>query len=164
MAFPKVYGQLLQQSFQKEQFKISCTCKLSENLIFLNAMKEKGIKYPVTAYVCAENEKNPETATIININIYDLSKEYDSNIIVNYIFEERFLFDYENNILTNNIPCKSMSFMGVKAYEYEFSQYDLPTKAIVFIINRKAFLLQAGSRHNLEEKFKLLTSSFTITK
>jgi hypothetical protein len=52
--------------------------------------------------------------------------------------------------------------LGVRAIEYSFSQQGLPTKALVFLKGKKSYLIQVGTRHNLESKYLSLKSGFNV--
>ncbi len=141
------------QTFPKEGFKIKCKCELYENLVFKKMAKQQGIKNIVNAYVCAENKDNPNIGAIYNINIYKVSM--NENIWLN---------QYANDLKKVHFDYSFTKFQGARAIEYEFSQFGLSTKAIVFLKDEKSYLIQVATRKNLVSKFNNFKSSFYITK
>jgi len=149
------------QTFNSAGFKINCNCKLFDNVVFINMAKEQGINNIIGAYTCAENEDNPDIAVITNINIYDLSENYKGFQSDSYAhFEKTFLEQYADDLKQANIAFKKTEYLGVAALEYTFDQMSLPTKAIVFLKDKKSYLIQVGSRNNLNTKYNLLKNSF----
>ena len=146
------------QTFAKEQFSISSPCKLTRNEQFIKMVKERGGNNILNAFVCAENESNFETAALININIYDLSAKYKSTPKAK--FETNYLDTYKADLSKAGYSFKATTLNGLNAIEYEFDQNGLPTKAIMFIYNKKSYLLQIGTRKNLALKFNNLKKSF----
>jgi hypothetical protein len=151
------------QVFAKDKFKISCPCKLYINEVFMEMVKEQGMEYPVTSYVCTENDESYDLGVINHINIYDLASEYKGIPVAQHnYFESKYLETYEEGLSQADITYKHITFKGVRAVEYEFSQNGLPTKAIMFIKNQKSYLLQVATRKSLALKFHSFKSSFTI--
>lgn len=149
------------QVLTKDKFKISCPCKLYTNEVFIEMAKEQGMKYPISAYACAENEESYENGTINNIIIYDLASEYKAIPVSGYtLFESKYLKTYKDNLRQANIIYNELTFSGVNAIEYEFHQNGLPTKAIIFVKNKKSYLLQVTTRGELSSKFNRFKSSF----
>ena len=64
------------QSFPSAGFKVKCGCILKVNTVFIQAAKQQGMNNIAAAYICAENEDDPQTGVIVNINIYDESARY----------------------------------------------------------------------------------------
>ncbi len=148
------------QTFSSAGFKVKCPCTLKVNSTFIQMMKGQN-KTVVGAYVCAENEDNPEYGVINNINIYDESSSYVKIPSNGYAyFEKKYLEQYASQLAANGMTYKYVTFKGVTALEYSFDQMDLPTKAIMFLRNKKSYLIQVGARQNLETKFSSLKSSF----
>jgi hypothetical protein len=159
----RLFGQNTYQTFPSAGFKVKCGCKLYVNKLFIEMAKQQGINNILAAYICAENEVNRETGTAININVYD-DKESYSNISAEHhaYFEKKCLEAYVNNLENAGINHYYTTFQGVRAVEYNFMQYDLPTKAIMFYKNKKSYLLQVGTRDNLTTKFNALKTSFVL--
>lgn len=155
-----LFGQDNYQSFRTAGFKVKCPCTLKVNSTFIQMVKAQG-KSVIGAYVCAENEDNPEYGVINNINIYDETASYDKISPSNYAyFEKKYLEEYASQLAANGMTYKYVTYKGVTALEYTFDQMGLPTKAIMFLKNKKSYLLQVGSRYNLITKFNSLKSSF----
>jgi hypothetical protein len=161
LAIIKTNGQL-QQTFQKDKFKISCPCKLYAKNLHLKSLDNINLNYPKTSYVCLANENSYDLETNYTIIVYDLSQEYTEKYIDNYYFEERFLFGFENKFVGNLTTCYAKSFHDAKAIQYVVSYVSWPSKALVFILNKKAYILQVGSRDKLDQKFQAFTSSFSV--
>jgi len=115
------------------------------------------------AYICAENENDPNTGVIININIYDESASFVNLSPNEYsYFTKTYLTSYANNLKTAGMTYKYIDYQGVSALEYDFYQEDIPTKAIVFLKNKKSYLVQVATRKNLQSKFNMVKFSFEL--
>jgi len=158
-----IYGQETYQIFTTAGFKIKCGCKLYLNKTFIQMAKQQGMNNIIAAYICAENEDDPDISVIYNINIYDESKSFKNIQPSMYaLFEKKYLEQYVTNLKSAGISYSYTTFQGVSAVEYTFDQYGLPTKAIIFLKNKRSYLIQAGTRKNLSSKYNLLKTSFVI--
>ena len=159
----KIYGQEIYQTFSIAGFNVKCNCKLYENKTFISMAKQQGVVDILAAYVCSENEENPENGVVNNINIYDESKSYKKIQPTEYaMFEKSYLEQYATNLKNASFRYMFTNFQGVPAIEYTFDQEGLPTKAIFFLKNKKSYLLQVGTRMDLQLKYNSLKSSFHI--
>lgn len=157
-----VFGQNEYQTFPSAGFKVKCGCKLYVNTTFIQMSKNQGVDNIIAAYVCAENEENPNTGVINNINIYDVSLYYKGIGQGGYArLEKQYFDDYATGLKGAGINYKYTTYQGVRAMEYIFDA-GIPTKAIMFLKNKKSYLIQVGTRHNLESKFNLIKSSFVL--
>jgi hypothetical protein len=151
------------QTFASAGFKIKCACNLYINSTFIKLANQTGSKDIIAAYICAENEDSPELGIIYNINIYNESKSYAKIPPARYAyFEKKYLEAYAANLSNAGIPFSYTIYQGVTALEYSFDQQGLPTKAIMFLKNKKSYLLQVGTRNGLTTKFNLLKTSFVL--
>lgn len=151
------------QTFTPGGFKVKCNCKLKENTIFIDMAKKRGEKGIIGAFVCAENEDNPDIGVIVNINVYDVSSNYESIPVTDHRkFETKYLSAYEQNLSNSGTTYSYITYKGASALEYSFDQMGLPTKAIMFLKNKKSYLLQVATRKELERKFIDLKNSFDI--
>ncbi len=158
-----IYGQETYQTFTNAGFKVKCGCKLYVNTTFISMAKQQGANNILAAYICAENEDNPDIGVINNINIYDESKSYKNIQPSGYAtFEKKYLEQYATNLKNAGISYTYTTYQGVSAIEYTFDQQGLPTKAIIFLKNKKSYLLQVGTRKSLTTKYNLLKTSFVI--
>ena len=158
-----VYGQDNYQSFTTAGFKVKCGCNLYINTTFIEMAKQQGFNNIKSAYICAENEDNPNIGVINNINIYDQSESYRDIQPSNYpSFEKTQLEQYASNLKNASMSYSYTTYQGVSAIEYTFEQQGLPTKAIIFFKNKNSYLLQVGTRNSLTIKYNLLKSSFVI--
>lgn len=149
------------QIFEKDNFLITCNCKLKQNTLAIKMAKEQGVKYPFSSYVCSENKNSYETGVICNINVTDMTSDYSSIPESKYsYFTNKYLKSYIGSLEANNISYTEGEFNGVKTVEYTFSQMELPTKAVIFVKDKKSYLLQIGTRKNLSKKFSDLKTSF----
>lgn len=149
------------QTFSNDNFKINCDCKLFRNEVFIQSIKKQGIKYPVSAYVCAADEEDFKKGMIININIFDHTSDYQKLSNKNHsVYDANLLKVYKDKLVNSGISIKETIFKGVPAIEYSFLQMDMPTKAIYFIRNKKSYLLQASTRTDLNSKFYSLKTTF----
>ncbi len=157
----KINAQASYQIFENAGFKVKSNCPFTKNTTFMQMAKEQGMDNVLAAYVCGENTEDPQIGIIRNINIYDESANYRNLEPPEYsTFEEGYLKQYVNNLDDAGITYKVTTYLGVKAIEYSFSQQGLPTKAIVFLKDKKSFLLQVGTRKNLTSIFDSLKSGF----
>jgi hypothetical protein len=151
------------QLLSNGNFKVKCGCELRVNSLFIQMAKQSGSNNIVAAYICAENENTPEIGVVNNINIYDESASYNKINPSNYTyFEKKSLDVYANNLKNAGFSYNYITYKGVAALEYSFDQQGLPTKAIFFLKNKKSYLIQAGTRANLNSKFNLLKYSFEL--
>lgn len=158
-----IYGQETNQSFPNAGFKVKCECKLYVNTTFISMAKQQGVNDILAAYICALNEDNPDLGVIHNINIYDESKSYTSIQPSGYTtFEKKYLEQYATNLKNAGINYTYTTYQGVSSIEYTFDQQGLPTKAIIFLKNKKSYLLQVGTRKSLQTKYNSLKTSFVI--
>jgi hypothetical protein len=158
-----IYGQETYQSFPNAGFKVKCGCKLYVNTTFISMAKQQGVNNILAAYICAENEDNLDLGVIHNINIYDESKSYKNIQPSGYAtFEKKYLEQYATNLKNAKINYIYTTYQGVSAIEYTFDQQGLPTKAIIFLKNKKSYLLQVGTRKSLTTKYNSLKTSFVI--
>ena len=160
-----VYGQEPYQTFSTARFKVKCGCKLYVNSTFIQMAKQQGANNIIAAYICAENQDDPDTGVIYNVNILNESNGYKDIQPPNYsLFEKDFLQQYANNLANSGISYRYRysTFQGITSLEYTFDQQGIPTKAVLFLKNKKSYFLQAGTRTNLTTKFNLIKSSFVI--
>ncbi len=161
--FVNIYGQDTYQTFTIAGFKVKSDCKLNVNSTFVQMAKQQGIKNVLAAYFCAENENNPNIGVINNINIYDESNNYNKIQPSGYAsFERKYLEQYATNLKSAEISFSYTTYQEVAAIEYTFNQQGLPTQAIIFLKNKKSYLLQVGTRKDLLAKYNSLKSSFSI--
>lgn len=158
-----IFGQETYQTFTTAGFKVKCGCKLYVNTTFIQMAKQQGMNNIIAAYICAENEDNPDSGVVNNINIYDESKSYKNIQTSGYAtFEKNYLEQYATGLKSAGFSYSYTIFQGVSAIEYTFDQLGLPTKAITFLKNKKSYLLQVGTRKNLYIKYNALKKSFVI--
>ena len=156
-----VYAQENYQYFKTAGFKVKCGCSLYVNNTFIQMAKQQGTIDIIGAYICAENKEDYNSGVIININIYDESKSYTTTRTAGYSkVEKAFLDSYAANLAASNLNYQYISYKGVNALQYSFSQNGLPTKAIVFVKNKKSYLIQLATRKNLQTKYSSLIQSF----
>jgi hypothetical protein len=158
-----ISGQDAYQSFYSTGFKVKCGCNLYLNTTFISLAKQHGMNNILAAYVCAENEDNPETGVIYNININNESQGYiNFPQSLHSYYEQKYLEKYASTLNSTGTTTRQTIYQGVPAVEYTFDQFGLPTKAIFFIKDKKSYLLQVGTRENLSGKFNSLKFSFTF--
>jgi hypothetical protein len=159
----KTDAQASYQTFYHAGFKVESNCTFTKNTTFIQMAKEQGVDNVFAAYICGENTVDPETGVIMNINIYDESANYGTLNAPDYTkFEEEYLNQYVRNLDSAGIDYRVTTYLGVRAIEYSFSQQGLPTKALVFLKGKKSYLIQVGTRHNLESKYLSLKSGFNV--
>ncbi len=149
------------QYFKSAGFKVKCGCSLYVNNTFIKMAKQQGTNDIIGAYICAENKEDYDFGVIININVYDESKSYNNTSTTgDSKIEKAFLDSYATNLSASGYKYENISFKGVNALQYTFSQNGLPTKAIVFVKNKKSYLIQLATRKNLQIKYNSLIQSF----
>jgi len=158
-----IYAQESYQTFTAEGFKVKCGCKLYSNETFIQSAKQQGMSNILAAYVCAENEDNPDIGVIININIYDQSKIYQKIQPSDYTrIDKKYLEQYAANLKKSGFEYNYSTYQGVSAIEYNFNQQGLPTKAIIFLKNKKSYLLQVATQKSLTIKYSSLKNGFVL--
>ena len=149
------------QFFYDAGFKVQCDCRLKINTPYIDAVHQQNSQKSLVAYVCAENENNPELGTIVNINIFDESSSYVNLSPTEYAYlEGTHLATYADRLKENGFDFKYVQYKSVTALEYTFDQMGVPTKSIYFIKNKKAYLLQVATRQNLITKYNSLKEFF----
>jgi hypothetical protein len=154
------------QIFQKDNFIIKCNSKLKSNTILMKMAKEQGNKYPITSYIATEYKDSYDKAVIYTVQITDITLEY-KGISANKQndFTNKYLDNYCLSLKANNMSYSKLNFIGLNSVEYSFLQNgSLPCKAIIFIKDKKAFLLQVGTRKDLSKKYANLKTSFKFIK
>lgn len=159
----KLFAQGSYQIFTSQGFKVKCECSLYENLVFIQAAKQQGVKNILAAYICAENKDSPDYGVIVNINIYDESGGYNNIKPSNYaFFEKRCLDQYAQGLSKAGFSYSYITYQGTSALEYYFDQMGLPTKAVMFLKNKKSYLIQVATRNSLTTKYNALKTSFEL--
>lgn len=150
------------QSFPTAGIKVSCPCKLVDNAEFREvATRVTGKRYIRAAYFCIANENDPNRAAIYNLNVYDESELYREVPASYYaMVEKEYLNSYAEGLRQAGWEHRFINFQGVRALEYTFDQMGLPTRAIVFIRNKRSYLIQVGTFTNLASLFPDLKNSF----
>ena len=154
------------QIFNKDNFVIKCNSKLKINTVLIKMAKEKGYKYPISSYIATENKDSYDKAVIYTVQITDISSDY-KNISANKQsdFTIKYLDSYCSSLKANNMIYSRLSFSGLSSVEYSFLENGtLPSKAIIFIKDKKAYLLQVGTRKDLSKKYASLKNSFKFIK
>jgi len=155
--------QIPYQTFAKDGFKVKCDCKLYVNSLHIQMSKQQGINNIVNSFVCAENENNPDIVVIFNITISDVSELY-KNLPSSYALAEKSYFEqYASNLRSYGATSLSnTTFQGLSALEYTYDQMGVQTKAIIFVKDKKSYMLQVATRRNLTTKYNALKSSFAF--
>jgi hypothetical protein len=149
------------QVFPSAGFKIKCPCNLRVDSSFIQMHGEKA--KIIGAYVCEENENDPEYIIFNNINILDISTIYSRVAYEMYGYlESNYLEKQANYLSASGIAYEYVTYRGVKALQYSVIQSELSTRIIIFLKNKKSYSLQVSSRHNLISKFDTLKNSFEI--
>lgn len=154
------------QIFNKDNFVIKCNSKLKINSEALRMAKEKGMNFIVSSYIGSENKNSEKIGVIYIIQISDISSQY-KNIPQSKQneFTIKYLDSYCSNLKANNMSYSRPNFNGLNSVEYTYLDNGvLPSKAIVFIKDKKAFLLQVGTRKDLSKKYASIKNSFKFIK
>lgn len=154
------------QIFKKDNFVIKCNSKLKINSEALRLAKEKGMNFILSSYIGSENENSESTGVIYNIQISDISSQYQ-NFPVSKQNEItiKYLDSYCSSLKANKMSYTRPTFNGFNSVEYSYLQNGvLPTKAIIFIKDKKAYMLQVGTRKDLSKKYASYKNSFKFIK
>lgn len=154
------------QIFKQDNFVIKCNSKLKVNTEALRLAKEKGMNFILSSYIGSENENSESTGVIYNIQISDISSQYkNAPISKQNEITIKYLDSYCSSLKANNMSYSRPIFNGLNSVEYSFLQNGvLPTKAIIFIKDKKAYMLQVGTRKDLSKKYTSLKNSFKFIK
>ena len=147
------------QEFPEYGFKIKCNCNLSENASFNDAIKKQG-KTKGGALICSKGSNNDNNVEIYNIVITDVSEIFDQNPKYNSYVSEKLIKEYENNLINSGFKYRRVKFLNSNALEFNYNQNDYPRKAIIFIKNKMHFMLQIGTKNNIDSKFNDFVNSF----
>ncbi len=157
------FSQNSYQTFPSAGLKVICDCKLRSNSVFIEAANSQGINNIIAALICAENENDPETGVIVNINVYDESASFNKfKTTLHEYLKKKLLEKYASNLAQAGFSYEYITFQGETALEYTFDQYGVPTKALMFYKNQKSYLLQVASRSSFITKYNLLKNSFKL--
>ena len=116
-----IYGQEYYQNFVNAGFKVKCGCSLYVNNTFISMAKQQGAKNILAAYICAENENDPDIGVIYNINIYDDKltwthvsdlKFWNNQVSVMYGIQaipQNFLIDPQGKIIGKNLRAEALN-------------------------------------------------------
>ena len=125
--------------------------------------KQQGANNIIAAYICTENKNNPDKVVMVNINIYDESLSYKNIRTSGYsYFEKMYLEEYATNLSNSGLKYNYTTYQSVTAIEYTFDQMGLPTKAIIFLKNKKSYLIQIVTQKYLTDKYNRIKKSFVI--
>ena len=157
------FAQESYQIFNSAGFKVKCNCTLKAHSSFIQKAKQQGVNNIFAAYYCAENENDFDIGVIIDIIVYDQSVLFTNIQPSDYArIEKENLKQYEENLSNSGYKYNYCNYKGSSAIEYSFDQLGLPTKAIVFFLNKRFYLLQVGTRTNLDYKYNGLKNNFII--
>ena len=165
LSMNQTFSQSNYQYFNSAGFKVKCECQLRVNNTFIQMaqQQEQDNVRIISAYTCSDYNGVPELGKIFNINVYDLSSNYNGmNSTSSLKFEREYLKKYAALLASNNLNFSYINYKGASAIEYYFSQMNLPTKAIFFVKNKKSYLLQVGTQANLNSSLNLIKNSFSF--
>jgi len=157
---PKTWSQDVYQTITSGGFKVKCPCRLRSNSTFIQLAKQQGIQNTIGAYICTENEDDPSIGVLVNINIYDESAAYNKIEPSGYAyFEKQYIIEYAKNLSNAGFPFSYIAYHGALAVEYTYDQMGVPTKALVFLKNKKSYLIQVATRKSLNTKYDYIKGS-----
>ena len=88
---------------------------------------------------------------------FPVSKQNDITI--------KYLDSYCSSLKANKMSYTRPNFNGLNSIEYTYLQNSvLPTKAIIFIKDKKAYMLQVATRKDLSKKYISYKNSFKFIK
>ena len=154
------------QIFKKDNFVIKCNSKLKINSEALRLAKEKGMNFILSSYIGSENENSESTGVIYNIQISDISSQYQNfPVSKQNDITIKYLDSYCSSLKANKMSYTRPNFNGLNSIEYTYLQNSvLPTKAIIFIKDKKAYMLQVATRKDLSKKYISYKNSFKFIK
>lgn len=108
------------------------------------------------SYECVRDTLNSESATYININVFDVSE----------VGEEP-LDTYIKPMQDRGIATKKGTFLGQPSVVYSYNRATpagkvIPTKAMVVIRFSRSYVIEVASRADVAAKFNAFTSSFSF--
>lgn len=149
------------QTFTNAGFKVKCDCKLNVNTELIQLANQQVTNNIIAAYICAESLSNPDLSVANSIVIKDESERYNNIQPSDYsTIEKEYIDQYATNLNNKGISYIVTTYQGVSAIETTFEELGMPFKAIIFLKEKKLYLLQVGTRKNLTTKFSSLKSSF----
>jgi len=151
------------QIFWKDNFAIKWNCILKINKSALKLAKDRGDNNLLSSYIGADKKDTYETGVICNVQINDIALQFENIPTNNYEnTTKQYLNDYISKLSSFKINYKECEYKGLKAVEYTFSYMEMPSKAIIFVKDKKLYLLQISTRKDIQEKFNELKDSFTF--
>ena len=160
---PKTWSQDEYQTITTGGFKVKCPCRLRSNSTFLQLARKQGIQNVIGVFICTENEGNPSIGVLVNINVYDESAPYTKIEPSGYAyFEKQYIIEYAKNLSNASISFSYITYQGVLAVEYTYDQMGVPTKALVFLKDKKSYLIQVATRKSLNTKYDYIKGSFQV--
>ena len=158
---PKTWSQDDYQTITTGGFKVKCFCRLRSNSTFLQLARQQGIHNTIGAYICTENEDNPSIGVLVNINVYDELEAYKKIEPSGYAyFEKQYIIEYAEIFRMQASHIAISPTKVLLAVEYTYDQMGVPTKALVFIKNKKSYLIQVATRKSLNTKYDYIKGSF----
>ena len=123
------------QIFNKDNFVIKCNSKLKINSEALRLAKEKGMNFILSSYIGSDNENSESTGVIYNIQISDISSQYQ-NFPVSKQNEItiKYLDSYCSGLKANKMSYTRQNFNGLNSVEYSYLQNGVLPKNRVKII------------------------------
>lgn len=147
--------------FKKEGFAIDKSYNLVIYTEYVNQInKLDGPDKPnlIGAYYCLQDKESPKTATVINVNVFDISNQPQKGRLDAYI-------DQLNSAGIKNNRTTFQGFDGVAySYEQNMGDDDVPSKALYVIRDNKYYLIQVTAQNGVESKFDKLLESITFIK
>jgi hypothetical protein len=148
-------------TYEKEGFAIGKEYDLQVYKEYIEQMKKldvAGKPKLIGAYYCLQNKESPETATLINVNVFDLTGQQVKGRLNAYI----------GQLQSAGIENRPVTFEHCDAVEYSFEQDmgtgTVPTKALYVIKDNKYYLIQLSAQNDVDSKFDKLLKSFTFIK
>lgn len=147
--------------FKKEGFTISKEYNLRFYTEYANQMQELDDPNKaklIGTYYCLQDKEKPETATLININVFDISNQPKKGRLDSYI----------EQLNAAGIENKKVKFESCDAVAYSYRQdmggSYVPTKALYVIRNNRYYLIQVTTQKDVDLKFDKLQKSINFIK
>ena len=130
----------------------------------MESARKQGQTNVLASYICAANDSSIETAVIVHLNIYDESPAYAKIHGAADIpdVNDKFLDYYAKDMTANGHITHKLTYKKMQALEYTGTEAGFPTKSILFLNNKKSYLLNVSSHHNLEENYAKITAGFEL--
>lgn len=158
------FTQGIYQEFETSGFSIECDCILEADRRFAESLKEQEVENFISAYQCLSFKEDPDKGTFFSINVFDESdfvSQFAAQADVFPFFAEKiYLHRFTEDLSDTDTDFINVFFMDLPAVEYKQILDEVTSKSIVFLLNKKSYLITVASNTDLDAKFTKFIETF----